>query len=282
MKTLDIVRISIVAITAISALTIMVHPIMAINSFCDQHFDHGPTLGETIGKEQCENPITQINYHGVNLTVTNLINKTTFQVGENITVIPEITNAGNRNVTIGYCGQLFVTLTMDKSDKIVSPQYSWACPLFSHGVTLPPNSSTTGEGYGQIITLYTPGNYTIKSIASFGDESNPIVLWSEPIQITILQEKFVQNETLPCYGYGCGQNSSALKQSSLEKQLGLTGPPRNSLQEQLDLTRIEVGNKQIDELRANDVNNAIVLASIGIPISVGISIAVFLFARKRK
>lgn len=29
--------------------------------------------------------------------------------------------------------------------------------------------------------------------------------------------------------YGCGQNSSVLKQGLLEKQLGLTGPPRNSL-----------------------------------------------------
>lgn len=28
--------------------------------------------------------------------------------------------------------------------------------------------------------------------------------------------------------YGCGQNSSALKQGLLEKQLGLTGPPRNT------------------------------------------------------
>lgn len=269
-------------ITVISALTVMVHPIMAIDSFCDQHFDHGPTLSETIGKEHCENPMTQINYHGVNLTVTNMINKTTFQVGENITVVPELTNAGNRNVTIGYCGQLFVTLAMDESDKIVSPQYSWACPLFGKGVTLPSNSSTTGEGYGQIIALHTPGNYTIRSIASFGGESNSIVLWSEPIQITIIQEKYVHNETLPCYGYGCGQNSSVLKQSSLEKQLGLTGPPRSLLQEQLDLARIEVANKQIDELRANDVNNAIISISIGIPISAGISIALFLFTRKGK
>lgn len=195
MKTQNIARISIGVITVISALTVMVHPIMAIDSFCDQHFDHGPTLSETIGKEHCENPMTQINYHGVNLTVTNMINKTTFQVGENITVVPELTNAGNRNVTIGYCGQLFVTLTMDESDKIVSPQYSWACPLFGKGVTLPSNSSTTGEGYGQIIALHTPGNYTIRSIASFGGESNSIVLWSEPIQITIIQEKYVHNET---------------------------------------------------------------------------------------
>ncbi|MHB8602742.1 MAG: hypothetical protein ACYC6W_03545 [Nitrosotalea sp.] len=269
-------------IIVISALTIMFHPVMATNSFCDQHFDHGPTLGETIGKEQCENPIAQINYHGVNLTVTNMINKTTFQVGEKITVIPEITNAGNSNVTIGYCGQLFVTLAMDESDKIVSPQYSWACPLFDHGFTLPANSSATGEGYGQIITLHNPGNYTIRSIASFGGDSNPTVLWSTPIQIVILQEKFVQNETLPCHGYGCDQNSSALKQPSLEEQLGLTGPPRSSLQEQLDLYGIQNEKHQQDEQQAKNISNTIILASVGIPIAAGVSVGVLLFARKRK
>jgi hypothetical protein len=168
---------------------------LIIQAFCDQHFDHGPTLTVTIGKEQCENPITQVNYKGANLTVTNLINKTTFQIGENITVVPELTNTGNHNVTIGYCGPLFVTLTMDQSGRIVSPQYSWACPLISHGITLKPNVSTTGESYGQIINLHTPGNYTIKSIASFGDESKSVVIWSEPLQITVVPEKYLQNTT---------------------------------------------------------------------------------------
>src|SRR5690348_18310487 len=114
MKTQNIARISIVVITVISALTVMVHPIMAIDSFCDQHFDHGPTLSETIGKEHCENPMTQINYHGVNLTVTNMINKTKFQVGKNIKVVQELTNPENRNVTIGNCGKLLLTLTRDE------------------------------------------------------------------------------------------------------------------------------------------------------------------------
>ena len=160
--------------------------IIATKSFCDQHFDHGPTLGETIGKEQCENPTYQINYKSAKLIVTNIINKTTFKIGENITVIPELTNIGNHNVTIDYCGPLFVTLTIDQFGKIVWPQYSWACPLIGHEMTLVPNVPTPGDSYGQIISLYAPGNYTITSIASFGDISNTTVLWSKPIQITIL------------------------------------------------------------------------------------------------
>jgi len=201
-------------------------------AFCNQHFDQGPTLGETIGEQQCENHTYQINYNGSKLLVTNIINKTTFKVRETISVIPELTNIGNHTVAISYCGQLFVTLILDQHGKIVSPQYSWACPLFDHGVTLAPNVSTPGDSYGQITTLSAPGNYTLTSIVTFGGIPNTTVLWSKPLQITILPEKSVQNETLPCNGYGCGQNSSALKQALLEKQLGLMGPPRSSLSSQ--------------------------------------------------
>ncbi|MDE1813839.1 MAG: hypothetical protein KGH87_00855 [Thaumarchaeota archaeon] len=162
---------------------------LATLSFCNQHFDHGPTLGETIGMNKCENQSTLINYHGVNLTVINIINKTTFGIGENITVTPELLNHGNRNVTVSYCGPLFVTLTTDESNKIVSPQYSWACPLFDNEITLKPNVPTPGESYGHVITLHDAGNYTIQSIASFADPPNQVILWSEPVGIAVVSEK---------------------------------------------------------------------------------------------
>jgi hypothetical protein len=158
-------------------------------------------LGETIGKEQCENPIYQTDYNGEKLLVTNTINKMTFNIGENITVIPELTNIGNHNVTIGYCGPLFVTLTIDQSGKLVWPQYAWACPLIDHQITLSanvhfigseitlaPNIFALGDSYGQTLTLGTPGNYTLISLASFGDAQNATVLWSKPIQITVVPE----------------------------------------------------------------------------------------------
>lgn len=160
----------------------------ATEPFCEQHFDHGPTLAETIGINQCENPTYQINYQGVNLTVTNIINKTTFRIGENITVTPELTSIGDHNVTISYCGPLFVTLTVDQFGKLVSPQYSWACPLVGNVMTLPSNASTSGESYGQNIVLSSPGNYTIMSIASFGNIPSQTVLWSKPIEISVVPE----------------------------------------------------------------------------------------------
>lgn len=159
--------------------------------FCDQRFDQGPTLAETIGKQQCENPIFQVNYNGSKLLVTNMINKTTFNVQETITVIPELTNIGNNTITISYCGQLFVTLIIDQHGKIVSPQYAWACPLFAKSMILAPNVSTPGDSYGQITTLDIPGNYTMTSIASFGSTSDT-VLWSKPIQITVCQNFHLQ------------------------------------------------------------------------------------------
>ncbi|MDC8451661.1 MAG: hypothetical protein KGH87_00640 [Thaumarchaeota archaeon] len=160
-----------------------------IRALCLQSFDHGPTFGETIGKQQCENPQSQIIYKDANLTVTNIMGKNMFKAGENITVIPELTNAANHNVTIGYCGPLFVTLVVDQYGKLVSPQYSWACPLVGYSMNVAPNSSTPGESYGQNIVLHTPGNYTVMSIVSFGDTSKQIILWSKPVQITILPEK---------------------------------------------------------------------------------------------
>jgi hypothetical protein len=163
--------------------------------FCDQHFDQGPTLGETIGEQQCENAIYQINYNDSKLLVANIINKTTFKVRETITVIPELTNIGNHTVAISYCGPLFVTLIIDQHGKIVSPQYAWACPLIDHSMILAPNVSTPGDSYGQIITLDTPGNYTMTSIASFGGIPNTTVLWSKPLQITVLPEKYIENQT---------------------------------------------------------------------------------------
>jgi hypothetical protein len=71
-----------------------------------------------------------------------------------------------------------------------------------------------------------------------------------------------------------------MNQSEMDK-LGQTGPPRNSLQQQLDMARLGIENKQSDEKRNNDLNNAILLALVGIPISVGISTSVFFFTRKK-
>ncbi len=191
MKTLHLTTLSAIGIGTVFLvflLVLMTHSkVLATESFCNQQLaDGSTTLGEEIGTKQCENPIYQINYNGANLTVINVINKTTFTMGENITVVPKLTSTGNHNVTISYCGPLFVTLVVDQFGKIVWPQYSWACPLFVSNIQLMPNTPT-GEGYDQNIILHVPGNYTVLSFASFG--TSKIVLWSKPVLITVLPEK---------------------------------------------------------------------------------------------
>lgn len=52
MKKITSIRICIGVVIVISILAIMIHPrVFAIGNFCDQNFDQGPTLGETMGKE---------------------------------------------------------------------------------------------------------------------------------------------------------------------------------------------------------------------------------------
>src|SRR5437879_68075 len=147
------------------------------------------TLEELYG-----NPVTQIDYHGTRLTVVDMVNKTTFGVGENVTVIPELTNIGNHNVTIGYMPPLFDTEVTDKDGKKVWPPYTMGVKItVGFGMTLHHNTSSPDHTFqGQIrksvFALDSPGNYTITSVASFSRDQagSNISLWSKPLQITVL------------------------------------------------------------------------------------------------
>lgn len=55
-----------------------------------------------------------------------------------------------------------------------------------------------------------------------------------------------------------------------------------TLQEQLDLARIQTEKHQQEEEQTKNITDAIILASVGIPIAAGIAAGVLLFARKRK
>lgn len=54
------------------------------------------------------------------------------------------------------------------------------------------------------------------------------------------------------------------------------------LQEQLDLARTQSEKHQQEEEQAKNMSNAIILASVGMPIVAGVSVGVLLFSRKRK
>lgn len=56
----------------------------------------------------------------------------------------------------------------------------------------------------------------------------------------------------------------------------------HTLQEQLDLARIQTEKHQQEEQQAKNISDAIILAGVGIPIAAGVSIGVLLFTRKRR
>lgn len=55
-----------------------------------------------------------------------------------------------------------------------------------------------------------------------------------------------------------------------------------TLQEQLDLSRVQTEKHQQEEQQAKNTSDAVILASIGIPIAAGVSVGVLLFTRKQK
>ncbi|HYL65800.1 MAG TPA: hypothetical protein VEU72_01450 [Nitrosopumilaceae archaeon] len=212
-----------------------------------------PTLEEQFGHMTQ----TKLIHDNAILILNQTTKKLAYQSGEDIIVIPELINIGNKKVEIAYCEPLFVLEIKNQTGDVVWPQSTGVVcvPEFHGNITLEPGEQFGTQPWGPNIfpQLSIPGNYTLTSVALFSFNTNAESwvsiesLWSKPIQITILPEKYVQNETVSCYGYGCGQNSSALKQALLAKQLGLTGPPRGSLSPHDNennswLTVVEIGS----------------------------------------
>ena len=148
-----------------------------------------------IMEEQDGNPVYQINYNGVKLVATNILNKTTFKIGETVTVIPELTNIGNQTANLGYGPPLFFIEVKDQDYKTV-----WSSGgghlLVGFGITLKPNMSSPGyvpAGASMqrgIFVLNAPGNYTVISIADFdASAGSNLSLWSKATHITILPKK---------------------------------------------------------------------------------------------
>ena len=127
------------------------------------------------------------------------------RIGENITVIRELVNIGNQNIISYHWIPVMFT-----EAKYQNESHAWpdtypegfvlgGNPLRSE--TLKPNIPNSVNAPPVIFTLDSPGNYTILSMAFIKFDSNDIVgfhgipLWSKPLQITILPEKYMQNET---------------------------------------------------------------------------------------
>lgn len=168
-----------------------------------------PTLEEQFG-----NPTqTKIIHDNAILILNQTTKKLVYQSGEEITISPELINIGNKTVDIAYWEPEFF-LEIKNQSGIVWPQYATAAyiPEF-HGIkTLKPGeqfgvrpwTTPTGPIFDPPpIRVYAPGNYTVISVTTFTFDTNTNrlnsmePLWSKPLQITVLPEKYVENKTFP-------------------------------------------------------------------------------------
>lgn len=153
------------------------------------YYEYNTTLEDQFG-----NPVYQIDYNGSKLIATNILNKTIFNEGETITVIPEVMNLGNQTVNIGYDPPLFSIEVKDQHGKTVGLSGGGHL-LVNFGMTLKPNMSSPSyapAGMQKGVFMLTSGNYSIISMASFYNFTNStgsdLLLWSEPTQIAVVPE----------------------------------------------------------------------------------------------
>lgn len=145
--------------------------------------------------------------HNDTTLILDQITKLEYKNGENITVTPELINIGNRNIDIAYWEPLTAFEIKDMNDKIVWPKFDGIgfTPEWHGIVTIKPGEHLVEHAWGPRFTLYPqihePGNYIVRSVAFFTFDTHTKYmnsvqpLWSKPIQITVLPEKYVGNHT---------------------------------------------------------------------------------------
>ena len=139
------------------------------------------------------------------LVVNQTTNKTSYKIGEEIIIIPELINIGNKSVEIGYWEPPFFLEIKNESGDIVWPQSNWIAyiPEFQGVKTLKPGEQFSARPWaaptspfpnGPSISLSSPGNYTAISVATltFNTGTSNIgslePVWSKPLHITVVPE----------------------------------------------------------------------------------------------
>ncbi len=169
-----------------------------------------PTLEEQLG-----NPTqTKLVHDNAMLVLNQTTKKLVYQSGEEIIITPELINIGNKSVSVGYLEPEFFLEIKNQAGEVVWLQHTtigWV-PEFAGTKTLKPGehfgarawtTPTVPEFDQSPIRLDAPGNYTAISVATITIDTNtthidPVgVLWSKPLQIIVLPEKYVENETSP-------------------------------------------------------------------------------------
>jgi len=184
---------------------------------------YNPTLEEQFG-----NPTqTKLVHDGAILILNQTTQKLAYKMGENITIIPELINTGNKTVTVGYCEPLVAFEIKNQAGDEVWPKSQLGCvPELTGKKTLQPGEHLSVQPWGLTAPdtfspprLSIPGNYTVVSVAlfTFGTNTNRLdsiePLWSKPLQITVLPE--LSSVTTLVTG------NQTTNQSSLQEQLDL-------------------------------------------------------------
>jgi hypothetical protein len=157
-------------------------------------------------EDQLGNPAkTTLVHNDAILIVNQTTNKTSYKSGEEITIIPELINIGNKSVDIGYWEPPFFLEIKNEAGNIVWPQSTWIAyiPEFHGTKSLKPGEQFSAKPWasptshfpsGPQIILDSPGNYTAISVATLtfdthtGNIGSLEPLWSKPLQITVVPE----------------------------------------------------------------------------------------------
>src|SRR5438445_9297065 len=148
---------------------------------------------------------TQLVHDGAILVTTQTIKKLEYKMGERITVHSVLTNVGNKSMSIFYLWNPFFVVVNDQNGiPVWANGPNWPPMEYStnRNQTLKPNESFTSniphtDDYSNPFELDTPGNYSVYTVADlYENNGNPrIFIWSKPIHITVLAEKYSVADT---------------------------------------------------------------------------------------
>lgn len=191
MKTLHLVLLSLVAVLLLS-----------------QTVTAQKTLHDVLQSDNMQ--ITHLSNDGAVLTINQTIDKLQYKMGEPIVVHPEMSNFGDSTVFIANGLPLFhVEVRSENDTKVFDSGYSGML-IVGWGFTLDPEMTESDNGtWGSypkagapVIRIDVPGKYEILSESSislyrnshefyYHSSSSPLLsLWSKPLEITILPEKY--------------------------------------------------------------------------------------------
>ena len=197
---MKILHISLTVILFVIILNIMPESVLGLDH-CSNSEKYPQNLESIFGNSNT----TELVYNDSKVVLEQTIQKTTYKIKENITVARGLVNMGNQNVTIYHWNPVILTeAKYDDGNHAWPPDNQGGFVLGANALrneTLKPQILNSVNTLPVTLTLYYPGNYTVISMAwiKFNSSNtgrfNGMPLWSKPLQITVLPEKYVQNET---------------------------------------------------------------------------------------